>query len=328
MQASIATKSTRPYFSCSRLNSTTFLIIESDEYGEYPFIYVKLCNSPPLVILSDTGCGGGTDRQPHSGNIKDFIETCSIPSNNGIPLNPRDSDGKPTRTYSIICSHCHYDHILGLTHFPAPSSHILASSFDKAFILDDLPEHSLCNSLGLSVPDYKISQWAADYEKVYNSPNLNIQILHTPGHTPDELAYYDEEERHLFVGDTLYERVASDKSYEQPILFPNEGNLVHYMRSLEKLVTFVNEKNAEAGKAAVKIGCGHVTSSVDGGEILLAVKQLFVDIFAGKIPIVQSEEKRGEEFVLYKADGEPRFSVGVPKRLVSDARRALGNAVD
>ena len=318
----------KAYFSCSQLNSSTFLIVERDQYGEYPFIYVKLCDDPSLVLLSDTGCGGGTDREKDSTNLKDFIETYPIPENGGKPLNPRDSHGKPLRTYSIICSHCHYDHILGLAHFPASSSHIVASSFDKAFIEENLPEHSLCESLGLSVPDYKVSQWAEDYEKIYSGPHLNIQILHTPGHTPDELAYYDKDERHLFVGDTLYERVAKDKSYEQPILFPKEGNLMHYMQSLEKLITFVNEKNAEADEPRVKIGCGHITSSVDGSEILLAVKQLFLDIFAGKVPIAQSEEKRGEEYVLYRADGEPRFSVGVPQRLVLDARKAFGSIVD
>ena len=316
----------KAYFSCSRLNSSTFLIVESDQFGEYPFIYVKLCDDPPLVVLSDTGCGGGTDREKHSTNLKDFIETYPIPENGGKPLNPRDSDGKPLRTYSIICSHCHYDHILGLAHFPASSSHIVASSFDKAFIEDNLPEHSLCQSLGISVPDYKVSQWAEEYEKVYSGPHLNIQILHTPGHTPDELAYYDKDERHLFVGDTLYERVAKDGSYEQPIMFPKEGNLMHYMQSLEKLITFVNEKNAEADKARVKIGCGHITSSVDGSEILLAVKQLFLDIFAGRVPIVQSEERRGEEYVLYRAEEEPRFSVNGPKRLVLDARKAFVNS--
>ncbi len=315
----------KAYFSCSRLNSSTFLIVERDQYEEYPFIYVKLCDNPSLVLLSDTGCGGGTDREKNSTNLKDFIETYPIPENGGKPLNPRDSHGKPLRTYSIICSHCHYDHILGLAHFPASSSHIVASSLDKAFIEENLLEHSLCKSLGLSVPDYKVSHWAEDHEKVYSGPHLNIQILHTPGHTPDELAYYDKDERHLFVGDTLYERVAKDQSYQQPIMFPKEGNLMHYMQSLEKLITFVNEKNAEADEPRVKIGCGHITSSVDASEILLAVKQLFLGIFAGKVPTVQSEERRGEEYVLYRADGEPRFSVNAPKRLVLDVRKALGS---
>ena len=316
-------ENTTPYFSCSRLNATTFVIHENDKYEEHPFIYVKICDDPPLVTLSDTGCGGGSDEQDNSKNLREFIETCPIPSNGGKPLNPRDSDGELSRTYSIICSHCHYDHILGLSHFPASFSHVIASSYDKAFIEKDLAEHSLCKSLDIDLPDYKVSHWAKDFEKIYNSPSLNLQILHTPGHTPDELAFYDEDERHLFVGDSFYERVAEDKSYEQAIIFPKEGSFIDYMQSLDKLIAFLNEKNTEAGKPLVKIGCGHITSSVDGREMVLAVKRLFLGIVAEKVPIVQSEEKRGEEFVLWKEGGEPRFSVEAPKRLVTDFRKGL-----
>ena len=320
-------KESTPYFSCSRLNPTTFVIHECDKYEEHPFIYVKICDDPPLVILSDSGCGGGTNDQANSRNLRDFIETCPVSANGGSPLNPRNSHGELSRTYSIICTHCHYDHILGLNHFPAASSHIFASSYDKDFIQKNLAEHSLCKFIGLSVPDYKVSHWANDYEKIYSSPSLNLQILHTPGHTPDELAFYDQDERHLFVGDSFYERVAKDKLYEQAIIFPKEGNFIDYMQSLEKLLAFVDEKNAHADKSRVKVGCGHITSSVDGSEILLAVKQLFLNIIAGKVPIVKSEEKRGEEFVLWREDGEPRFSVAAPKRLVLDVRNALGFGV-
>lgn len=321
---SVTQEGTTPYFSCTRLNSTTFVIHERDEWEEHPFIYVKICDDPPVVVLSDTGCGGGRTDHPNFANLRDFIETYPIPENGGKPLNPRKSNGQLSRTYSIICTHCHYDHILGLNYFPATCSRVIASSYDKSFIQQKLPEHSLCESMGVPVPNYRVSLWAKDFEKIYDNPSLNLQVLHTPGHTPDELAFYDQDERHLFVGDSFYERVANDKSYEQAIIFPKEGNFIDYMQSLEKMLTFVNSKNAEADKPPVKIGCGHVTSSVDGKDILLAVKKLFLNIIAGKVPIVQTEEKRGEEFVLWKEVGEPRFSVAAPKRLVLDARKAKG----
>lgn len=313
----------KPYFRCSRLNSTTFVIYEDDKYEEHPFMYIKIYDDPRLVILSDTGCGGGS-KEAHSSNVKEFIETCPVPSNDGKPLNPRDSDGNPSRNYAIFCTHCHYDHILGLSHFQASTSTIVASSHNKDFVQKNLAEHSLCDFVGVALPEYKVSYWVKDYEWYdYNGQKLGLQVLHTPGHTPDELAFYDSEERHLYVGDSFYERVAADRSYEQAILFPKEGNLVDYMKSLDKLFAFVKEKNVEPGKSPVKIGCGHVTSAVDGLEILTAVKKLFVDVIAGKLPAVESEQKRGEEYVTWREAGESKFSVTAPKRLVLDASKVV-----
>ena len=75
---------------------------------------------------------------------------------------------------------------------------------------------------------------------------------------------------------------AECNSYVQAIIFPKEGNWVHYMRSLEKLSRFDKERNEESDKALVKTGCGHVTSCVDG------VRQLFHDIIESEVPLVHS----------------------------------------
>lgn len=295
------------------------MIHENDEYEEHPFIYIKILDDPRLIVMSDTGCGGGDKRQEHYRNLKDYIETFPVAANDGKPLNSLEAE----RGYLIICTHCHYDHILGLKYFQPASPRILASSFDKSFVEEYLAVHSLCKFLNIPTPKYTVSYWADDLEKIsINGKPLGLQILHTPGHTPDELAWYDEQERHLYVGDSFYERVAKNNSYQQAIIFPKEGNWVHFMQSLEKLLRFVEEKNEEPDKASVSIGCGHVTSSVDGVEILLLVRQLFQDIIAGKVPIVFSEEKRGEQFVLWRLAGEPRFSVAAPKRLALEAAKA------
>ena len=313
-------------FVCSRVNSSTFVIHEKDTFDEHPFIYVKLYEDIPVVVISDTGCGGTTNKLLHSRNLRDFLETCPIASNHGQSLNPRDSNGNPLKEYMIICTHCHYDHILGLEQFRDASPEIVASLAGKSFIEDDLPEHSLCKSLDIPTPQYKITQWGPDFHSLsFDGEPLGIQILHTPGHTPDELAWYDESERHLYVGDSFYQRVAEDESYEQAILFPKEGNISDYLASLDKLITFVDAKNADetASRDSLKIGCGHVTSSVDAKEILLAVQKLFVNILKDKVPIVQREEKRGEEWVTWRENGEPRFSVAAPKRIMVDAKQSF-----
>ena len=310
-------------FICSRLNSTTFVIHENDKFEEHPFIYVKVYDEPPILVLSDTGCGGCADEDSHSKNLREYLETCPIDSNHGQPLNPLNLSGKGSKKYMIICTHCHYDHILGLEQFKEESTEIIAAAGGKQFIENDLPEHSLCKSLGILPPRYQITHWAQDYETLScNGESLDLQVIHTPGHTPDELAWYDQEERHLYVGDSFYERVAEDKSYEQAILFPKEGSLTDYTTSLEKLLSFVEAKNVDhdAHKGRVRIGCGHVTSSVDAEEVLLDVQKLFFNLLKDRVPVVESEQKRGEEFLTWREDGEPRFSVAGPRRLVLEAQ--------
>lgn len=43
-------------FTAERVNSTTFLIIEDDSYGERPRIYALLHPGLNVLVLSDTGC--------------------------------------------------------------------------------------------------------------------------------------------------------------------------------------------------------------------------------------------------------------------------------
>lgn len=93
-------------FSCRRLNPSTFLIVEDDQWGEQPFIYVKIYSH--LVVLIDTGCGGAArDSSVELRSLRHYIETYEfVDGNDGSPLNPGGEKG-----YAVVCTHCHYDHI-------------------------------------------------------------------------------------------------------------------------------------------------------------------------------------------------------------------------
>ena len=87
-------------------------------------------------------------------------------ANGSQSLNPRKSNGEPSLPYFIILTHCHYDHILGITSFRGLSLTLLASSHEKSFIVNDLPKHSLCFCIDVPTPQYDISYWAVDMETI------------------------------------------------------------------------------------------------------------------------------------------------------------------
>lgn len=122
----------------------------------------------------------------------------------------------------------------------APKSTIWASSYDKHFIEGDgqLPTSSLCRFFEMETPAYKVTNWADDGQHVVDKDgkDLGLIVYQTPGHTPDELAIWDPLERVIFVGDTMYEWLG--------IVFPIEGNLQLYSKSLVRLKSLVEAWNS------------------------------------------------------------------------------------
>jgi glyoxylase-like metal-dependent hydrolase (beta-lactamase superfamily II) len=350
-------------FTLRQLNPTTFLVREHDrfvsqfpvikknhishEQGEFPHIYVKMHvhisstgQKSKVIVINDTGVGTNVlcNAPNRDGNIADFI---------GHHFN-LDGD----IPYLVILSHCHYDHILGLEQLLHSSHHeiaattpsrsgqnvtIASSSCAQSFATpyEVLMEHSLCTSEKLLAPVYQTSIWAQDGERiVYNHPSgvdmdLSILTLHTAGHTPDSLSWYDIKERTLYVGDSFYAQESSDTrdalwGPEGPasILFPNEGSVVDWWRSLGKLVAFVDEKNQEEG-AMVKLAAGHVTADADAEAFLRNVKQFMAKVLRKEVDFEEMPPKRGERFGLWTLkvqDDVHSFSLGAPLRLVEEGR--------
>ena len=92
-------------FNCTRLNSTTFQIVEDDKWFENPIVYAKIFAE--VLVLIDTGCGGAS-RDPNVSlrSLRSFIESYEVADNDNQPLNK----GR-VKDYVVICSHCHFDHI-------------------------------------------------------------------------------------------------------------------------------------------------------------------------------------------------------------------------
>jgi glyoxylase-like metal-dependent hydrolase (beta-lactamase superfamily II) len=331
-----------PSFVERRVNSSTFLIIEDDAYGERPHIYVKIF--PNHLLITDTGCNTPRSKKPSLTSIRKYLETYPLLSYNNQCLNPNGE-----KKYIILCTHCHYDHILGIPTFLPTHPHIIASSFQPSFILSDLPTNSQCKALGIPTPEYTITHWARHLEYLtLEDRSFRIQFLHIPGHTPDSLAWYDIDEKTLYVGDTFYERERAIPIPELPsndgpspnplqsaIIFPNEGaNWIQFMSSLDLLSSFVQHKNAELRRRytdtdlceilpRVRVCCGHLTYNADALEMVTQVRVLFERIIRGHVPVKRSLMRRGVLHNFWLEEGS-RFSVLAPRRLAEEAREHFG----
>lgn len=115
---------------------------------------------------------------------------------------------------TAVATHIHWDHIGGHRYFPDFYAHEaelrwLQGEFPltleqiKAFVVErcDLPE-------GFQIENYEFFQGKPT--KVLKDRDLidlggrTIQVLHTPGHSPGHMCFYEKDRETLFTGDLVY----------------------------------------------------------------------------------------------------------------------------
>lgn len=314
-----------PPYHGSRLNDTTYLIVHHDKYSEFPFIYVKLYLNLSLAVVIDTGCGAhnGQANSPIL-ELKDFIHR-EILSSEHASFN-----------FMVVCTHCHFDHIGGIEAFSRAGAAIVASGHDREFLRSEWREaNSLCGAFGMPTPKYEIRHFAGDGEELeHQGHGLGLQVIHTPGHTPDSLAIYDEVERWLFVGDTCYQRFATMPWGEEqavPIILPLQGNWRDFIASIHTLHEFVLQKEASLDNGStdrrIRLAAGHTTSQSYAEGFLRRVVAFCEGIVSGAVPeflrlpgdVVAPGGSLGDEiFILWQHEGRTEFSLMAPESFTDD----------
>jgi glyoxylase-like metal-dependent hydrolase (beta-lactamase superfamily II) len=138
----------------------------------------------------------------------------------------------------VLNSHTHPDHVGG--NFEFQNILGLETKYTSVMDIKDWvdPNH-ICGSLpkGFDASKYsskpfRITQFIKDNE-VIDLGNRKLQILLTPGHTPNSLCLLDPSNRILFTGDTYY---------PGPIyLFAPETDFKAYVRSIGRLASHQKE---------------------------------------------------------------------------------------
>lgn len=174
-----------PWFTVDRIDPDTYSI---SEYRHWEETHCYLLNGSARSLLIDTGLG--------ICNIADEVFKLT---------------DKPV---AAVATHIHWDHIGGHKYFPDFYAHgqelnwlqgefPLSLETIKGMVVDrcDLPE-------GCNVDDYVLFQ-GTPTKILRDGDTINlggrcVQALHTPGHSPGHLCFWEPARGFLFTGDLVY----------------------------------------------------------------------------------------------------------------------------
>jgi glyoxylase-like metal-dependent hydrolase (beta-lactamase superfamily II) len=173
------------WFTTEKIDDDTFVI---SEYRHWEETHCYLLVGTEKALLIDTGLG--------ICNIYDEV---------------RKLTDKPV---TAVATHIHWDHIGGHKYFPDFYAHEeelnwLSGEFPltmeqiRGMVVDrcDLPE-------GYDVNSYEFFQGTPTRvlkdNDVIDMGGRTIKVLHTPGHSPGHMCFYEKERGYLFTGDLVY----------------------------------------------------------------------------------------------------------------------------
>lgn len=198
----------KPWFTIDKIDKDTHII---SEYRHFEETHCYLLEGSNSALLIDTGLG--------IGNISEEVKRLT---------------DKPV---AAVATHIHWDHIGGLQYYPEFFAHEaelnwLSGEFPlsvaaiRSMLLDrcDPPD-------GFDAGSYKIfegrpSKALRDGDSI-ELGGRSISVLHTPGHSPGHMCFFEEDSGYLFTGDLIYKGT----------LFANYPSTdpQAYLKSLEKV---------------------------------------------------------------------------------------------
>jgi len=125
----------------------------------------------------------------------------------------------------IINTHCHFDHTGGNGYFI--NAKIAAHQIDAEVIESGDKELSVAEFFDGNPHPKEVHKKLKEGDKI-KAGSLELEVIHTPGHTQGSICLYDKKNKFLFSGDTVFENAIGR------VDFPN-SNPAAMQESLQKL---------------------------------------------------------------------------------------------
>ena len=238
------------WFEVYRLDNNVFAIYEPHQWQE---VISYLILGREKALLFDTGNG--------IGKISEIVNQLTI-----LPV-------------VVLNSHTHFDHIGGNAEF----RDILAmdtdytrnnvAGYSNELVQEEVSEEAICGSLPAEInpatyytPSFTVKTFIKDGYKIDLGGRI-LEVLSTPGHTPDAISLLDLDLGLLWVGDIYY---------EGPIwLFVPETDLDVFYNSVKRLCNIVPHLNT--------LYPAHNTP-IAQPQSLYALKKALIDVQNGTNP--------------------------------------------
>ena len=181
-------ESGQPWFEVYRVDPEVYVLYEPGQFEE---VISYLVIGKETAALIDTGCGFG--------DIKALAREFTR-----LPI-------------MVVNTHSHYDHIAQnymfdeVALFDAPNARQAAKKgYSRAEMSKLLAEGMLWKPLPTNfeaenyhIPPFNVTWWLKDGD-VIDLGKRRLEIIHTPGHSPDSICILDQEARLFWTGDTFY----------------------------------------------------------------------------------------------------------------------------
>lgn len=199
----------KSWFTIEKIDDETFAISEY-KHIEKPHSYLLIGSNRALLI--DSGLGVG--------NIRKEVEKLT-------DLN-----------ITVISTHVHWDHVGGHILFKDHLVHKSEKNWFKnkpVFNLECI-KNNLKRGIDKFPEEFNMDNYEIFYdeniktvkdEDIIDLGNRKIKVIHTPGHSPGHMCFYDFKNKYLFTGDMIYKGTIY-------LFFPTSDPVI-YKKSLKKI---------------------------------------------------------------------------------------------
>jgi len=104
---------------------------------------------------------------------------------------------------ALLLTHAHVDHATGTCEVAKRHGLVPRLNRDDWALFQDLPKWAPSLGIQANAPDIA-PESVEDGDVIDIEPGFSLRVLHTPGHTPGQVAYYSEPLGLAVVGDTLF----------------------------------------------------------------------------------------------------------------------------